>query len=98
MAETKVWIKKSGIFESAHVSLKAFDLIYEPAGWVLDPDQQADVFRCLPEYFLQDIVDNFKFITRNMPQIITTTQCEELVNVYACAGVAVHELCCLLVR
>lgn len=45
------------------------------------PERQSDVFKCLPEYFLQDIVDNFKFITRNMPQIITTTQSEELVNI-----------------
>lgn len=42
---------------------------------------QPEVFQCLPEYFLQDIVDNFKFITRNMPQIITVTQCEELVSI-----------------
>lgn len=40
-----------------------------------------EAFRCLPEYFLEDIVDNFKFITINMPQIITTTQCEELVQI-----------------
>lgn len=45
------------------------------------PDEPTDVFKCLPEYFLEDIVGNFKFITRNMPQIITSTQCEELVNV-----------------
>ncbi|KAF4551864.1 Ubiquitin elongating factor core-like protein [Elsinoe fawcettii] len=43
-------------------------------------DTIPDAFKCLPEYFLQDIVDNFKFITRNMPYIITSTQCEELVQ------------------
>ncbi|KAF2759628.1 hypothetical protein EJ05DRAFT_304460 [Pseudovirgaria hyperparasitica] len=43
------------------------------------PEEQPMVFKCLPEYFLEDIVDNFKFITRNMPQIITQTQCKELV-------------------
>ena len=43
------------------------------------PDEQLEVFRCLPEYFIEDVVDNFKFITRNMPQIITTTQSDELV-------------------
>ncbi|KAF2223300.1 putative ubiquitin fusion degradation protein UfdB [Elsinoe ampelina] len=44
-------------------------------------DKIPEAFRCLPEYFLQDIVDNFKFITRNMPYIITSTQCEELVQI-----------------
>lgn len=43
------------------------------------PEGQPDVFKCLPEYFLEDVVGNFKFIMRNMPQIITTTQSEELV-------------------
>ncbi|KAF2872611.1 ubiquitin conjugation factor E4 [Massariosphaeria phaeospora] len=38
-------------------------------------------FKCLPEYFLEDIVDNFKFITRYMPHIITSTQCEELMMI-----------------
>ncbi|KAF2491056.1 ubiquitin conjugation factor E4 [Lophium mytilinum] len=42
---------------------------------------QPEVFKCLPEYFLEDVVDNFKFITRNIPHIITSTQCEELVVV-----------------
>jgi len=42
---------------------------------------QADVFRCLPEYFLEDIVENFKFITSNIPQIITPQQCDEIVQV-----------------
>jgi ubiquitin conjugation factor E4 B len=44
-------------------------------------DEQPEVFKCLPEYFLEDIVDNFKFITRNIPHIITSTQCDELVMV-----------------
>ena len=43
------------------------------------PEEQSEVFRCLPEYFLEDIVGNFKFIMRNMPQIITSTQSDELV-------------------
>ncbi|KAF2262301.1 ubiquitin fusion degradation protein-like protein UfdB [Lojkania enalia] len=42
------------------------------------PEEQPLAFKCLPEYFLEDIVDNFKFITRFMPHIITSTQCEEL--------------------
>lgn len=45
------------------------------------PQEQPEVFKCLPEYFLEDVVDNFKFITRNIPHIITSTQCEELVTV-----------------
>ncbi|KAF1814506.1 hypothetical protein P152DRAFT_432509 [Eremomyces bilateralis CBS 781.70] len=42
------------------------------------PEDVPEVFECLPEYFLEVIVDNFKFITRTMPHIITSTQCEEL--------------------
>ncbi|KAF2461616.1 ubiquitin elongating factor core-domain-containing protein [Lineolata rhizophorae] len=45
------------------------------------PAEQPQVFKCLPEYFLEDVVDNFKFITKNMPGIITSTQCEELITV-----------------
>ena len=41
--------------------------------------QQPEAFKCLPEYFLEDVVSNFKFIMRNMPQIITSTQSDELV-------------------
>ncbi|KAI9734960.1 MAG: hypothetical protein M1834_002042 [Cirrosporium novae-zelandiae] len=43
------------------------------------PEEPSEVFKCLPEYFLEDVVDNFKFITRNIPQIITASQSEELV-------------------
>ena len=43
------------------------------------PDTEPDVFKCLPEYFLDDVVSNFKFIVRNMPQILTSTQSDELV-------------------
>lgn len=45
------------------------------------PADQSTAFKCLPEYFFEDIVGNFKFITRYMPHIITSTQCEELVKV-----------------
>src|ERR1700691_4675885 len=41
------------------------------------PADQPMVFRCLPEYLLEDIVDNFKFITRNMGYALPATQCEE---------------------
>lgn len=44
------------------------------------PEKQADVFSCLPEYFIEDIVDNFKFVTGNLPWIITSTQCDELLT------------------
>ncbi|KAJ5938747.1 hypothetical protein N7466_001881 [Penicillium verhagenii] len=43
------------------------------------PEQQPEVFKCLPEYFLDDIVSNFKFIMWCLPQIITATQGDELV-------------------
>lgn len=43
------------------------------------PETQPEVFKCLPEYFLDDIVSNFKFIMWCMPQIITATQGDELV-------------------
>ncbi|KAJ5812184.1 hypothetical protein N7474_008485 [Penicillium riverlandense] len=43
------------------------------------PEKQPEVFQCLPEYFLEDIVSNFKFIMWCMPQIITATQGDELV-------------------
>lgn len=42
------------------------------------PAEQPMAFKCLPEYFIEDICDNFKFITQYMPHIVTTTQCEEL--------------------
>jgi ubiquitin conjugation factor E4 B len=45
------------------------------------PDQQPDVFKFLPEYFLEDITDNFKFITGNLPHILTPQQCEEIVQI-----------------
>lgn len=43
------------------------------------PEQQSEIFQCLPEYFLDDVVSNFKFITWSMPHIITATQGDELV-------------------
>nr|POE94305.1 ubiquitin conjugation factor e4 [Quercus suber] len=41
---------------------------------------QPDVVKCLPEYFMEDIVDNFKFVTGNIPHIITPQQSEEIVQ------------------
>jgi len=43
------------------------------------PSEPPQVFRVLPEYFLDDVVGNFKFILRNMPHIVTSTQADELV-------------------
>lgn len=43
------------------------------------PDDIPEVFRCLPEYFLDIITSNFQFILSNMPQIISLTQSDELV-------------------
>ncbi|KAK1048827.1 Ubiquitin conjugation factor E4 [Friedmanniomyces endolithicus] len=45
------------------------------------PSEQPDVFRTLPEYFLEDIVDNFKFIVGNIPHIITPQQSDEIVQI-----------------
>ena len=45
------------------------------------PSDQPTVFRCLPEYFLEDVVDNFKFIMRQMPHIVNSTQADELIMV-----------------
>ena len=45
------------------------------------PAEQPMVWRCLPEFLVEDLVDNFKFITGNMPHIIMSTQCEELITI-----------------
>lgn len=33
------------------------------------PKEQPEVFKCLPEYFLDDVVDHFKFVTQAMPHV-----------------------------
>lgn len=43
------------------------------------PKEIPEAFRCLPEYFLDDIGSNFQFILSNLPQIISSTQSDELV-------------------
>jgi ubiquitin conjugation factor E4 B len=43
------------------------------------PAEEPQPFKCLPEYLLEDVVGNFKFIVRNMPQIISPMQSDELV-------------------
>ncbi|GAB1313466.1 Ubiquitin conjugation factor E4 [Madurella fahalii] len=43
------------------------------------PADQPEAFRCLPEYALQDIVDNFKFVFRYIPQIILSAVGDEMI-------------------
>ncbi|KAK3314615.1 ubiquitin elongating factor core-domain-containing protein [Apodospora peruviana] len=43
------------------------------------PAQQPEAFSCLPEYALQDIVDNFKFIFRYIPRVMLSAVGDELV-------------------
>ena len=43
------------------------------------PQNTPDAFKCLPEYFLEVISDNFQFILSHMPFIISSTQSDELV-------------------
>ncbi|KAL3450690.1 ubiquitin elongating factor core-domain-containing protein [Aspergillus insuetus] len=43
------------------------------------PEEPSEAFKCLPEYFVDDIVSNFKFIMWSMPQIVTAAQGDELV-------------------
>ncbi|KAI9891874.1 MAG: hypothetical protein M1814_002259 [Vezdaea aestivalis] len=40
---------------------------------------QSETVACLPEYFLDVVTSNFKYITRYLPQIVTSTQSDELV-------------------
>lgn len=43
------------------------------------PANQPEAFSCLPEYALQDIVDNFKFVFRYVPQIILSAVGDETI-------------------
>jgi ubiquitin conjugation factor E4 B len=43
------------------------------------PEKIPEAFKCLPEYFLDDVSSNFQFILSNLPQIISSTQSDELV-------------------
>lgn len=43
------------------------------------PQEQPEAFSCLPEYALQDIVDNFKFVFRYIPQIILAAVGDETI-------------------
>jgi ubiquitin conjugation factor E4 B len=41
--------------------------------------EHNDAFSCLPEYALQNIVDNFKFVFRWLPKILLSAVGEELI-------------------
>ncbi|KAL2135928.1 hypothetical protein VTI74DRAFT_6311 [Chaetomium olivicolor] len=43
------------------------------------PAEQPEAFKCLPEYALQDVVDNFKFVFRYIPQIILSAVGDEMI-------------------
>ncbi|OQU98431.1 hypothetical protein CLAIMM_04221 isoform 1 [Cladophialophora immunda] len=43
------------------------------------PSEQPETFKNLPEYFLDVISSNFGFIMYNMPQVISSTQSDELI-------------------
>lgn len=42
------------------------------------PAQQPEVFSCLPEYALQCVLDNFKFVYRNIPKIVISAIGDEM--------------------
>ena len=66
-----VWLMR--LVSGVDFPKKSFDL-------PLSSDQ-PNVVKCLPEYFLEDVVDHFKFVTGHMPHVISPTQCDELIMV-----------------
>ncbi|KAL8997592.1 MAG: hypothetical protein Q9188_006285 [Gyalolechia gomerana] len=50
----------------------------QPIKLPLDPDQ-TNLFDALPEYFLEDVVGAYRFVMRNMPWTISSTQSDELI-------------------
>lgn len=54
---------------------------YTPETWLKLPlpAEQPEAFRCLPEYVLQVVVDNFKFVFRYIPQIMFSAVGEEVI-------------------
>ncbi|KAJ5907758.1 hypothetical protein N7495_000440 [Penicillium taxi] len=54
---------------------------YPQEGFTLPlPQKQPEVFQCLPEYFLEDVVDNYKFVISSFPTTIPGFQGDELVT------------------
>ncbi|ROT35206.1 ubiquitin conjugation factor E4 [Sodiomyces alkalinus F11] len=43
------------------------------------PSPPPEAFSCLPEYALQDVVDNFKFVYRHLPQIMPSAVGNEMI-------------------
>lgn len=50
----------------------------QPMKLPLDPNQTSS-FDALPEYFLEDVVGAYRFVMRNMPWTISSTQSDELI-------------------
>ncbi|KAI0830901.1 ubiquitin conjugation factor E4 [Hypoxylon sp. FL0890] len=44
------------------------------------PADQPEAFSCLPEYALQDVVENFKFVFRYMPRILMSAVGDEVIT------------------
>ncbi|KAI9793503.1 MAG: hypothetical protein M1816_007935 [Peltula sp. TS41687] len=44
------------------------------------PKEEPEAFTCLPEYFLDNIISNFRFILRTLPHVLTSTQSDELIT------------------
>ncbi|KAI1214280.1 ubiquitin conjugation factor E4 [Annulohypoxylon truncatum] len=57
---------------------------YRPAGGkeikLPLPADKPDAFSCLPEYAIQDVVENFKFIFRFKPQILVSAVGDEIIT------------------
>ncbi|KAI0882637.1 ubiquitin conjugation factor E4 [Annulohypoxylon maeteangense] len=57
---------------------------YRPAGGkeirLPLPADKSDAFSCLPEYSIQDVVENFKFIFRFKPQILVSATGDEIIT------------------
>jgi ubiquitin conjugation factor E4 B len=43
------------------------------------PKEQPEAFKCLPEYALQDVVDNSKFVFRYIPQVMLSAAGDEMI-------------------
>ncbi|KAL2265296.1 hypothetical protein VTJ83DRAFT_6396 [Remersonia thermophila] len=43
------------------------------------PKEQPQAFQCLPEYALQDVVDNTKFVFRYIPQVMLSAAGDEMI-------------------
>lgn len=43
------------------------------------PKEIPEAFKCLPEYFFEDVSSNFQFILSNLPHIVSSTQSDELI-------------------